>query len=88
VEGSAPSVPLRDYVDVRCDELARRLDESAHDRERVREAIGHRVTQDTFALLVDRVGSLERQNSRLYGALGVIAILGAALGFVVRYIFG
>ena len=88
VQGSEPSVTLRDYVDVRCDELARRLDESGQDRERVREAIGNRVTQETFGLLVDRVGSLERQNARLYGALGIIAILGTTFGFAVRYVFG
>ena len=88
VEGSAPSVPLRDYVDVRCDNLERRLDESATDRERIREAVGNRVNSETFQLLVDRVGSLERQNSRLYGALGIIAILGTVLGFAVRYLFG
>jgi hypothetical protein len=88
VEGSEPSVTLRDYVDVRCDELARRLDESGQDRERIREGIGNRVPYTTFNLLVDRVSSLERQNSRLYGALGIIAILGTVLGFAVRYVFG
>jgi hypothetical protein len=75
-------------VDVRCDNLERRLDESATDRERIREAVGNRVNSETFQLLVDRVGSLERQNSRLYGALGIIAILGTVLGFAVRYLFG
>jgi hypothetical protein len=79
-------VSLRDYVDVRCDELARRLDESAADRERIREGIGNRVPYQTFNLLVDRVGSLERQNSRLYGALGIIAILATVFGFVARYL--
>jgi hypothetical protein len=73
---------------VRCDELARRLDESGQDRERIREGIGNRVPYTTFNLLVDRVSSLERQNSRLYGALGIIAILGTVLGFAVRYVFG
>jgi hypothetical protein len=79
-------VSLRDYVDVRCDELSRRLDESATDRERIREGIGNRVPYATFNLLVDRVGSLERQNSRLYGALGIIAILATVFGFLARYL--
>lgn len=81
-------VTLRDYVDVRCDALRDRLDESGQDRERIREQMSNRVSVETFGLLVDRVGSLERQNSRLYGALGVIALLGTVLGFAVRYLFG
>jgi hypothetical protein len=82
------TVPGKDYVDAADKRLADRLDESAVDRERIREGIGNRVTDTEFGLLVDRVSSLERQNSRLYGAIAVLTVLVAVFGFTVRYLFG
>ncbi len=79
---------LRDYTDQRCDELARRLDESAVDREHVREGIGARATRLELGLVIDRVSKLETQISRLYGGLAVVGLVLAALALLLRYVVG
>jgi len=79
-------VSWRDYVDRRCDELARRLDESASDRERIREGIGSRVTRVEHDVVLERLNKLEGQLSRLYGGLAVVGLVIAVVGLALRYL--
>jgi len=81
-------VTLRDFVQIQLDLLSARLDESAIDRARIRDELNTRTARTSFELLVQRVELLERQQSRLYGGLGVIALLLALLGVVLRYVVG
>jgi hypothetical protein len=83
-----PSVSLKDYVDARDHELLRQLEASTLDRGRIREELGGMVRQETFQLAVDRIGSLERTVSRLYGGLVVLTALLSVLGVVLRYLVG
>jgi len=86
VEGEG--VTLRDYVDVRCDELARRLDESASDSEHIREGIGNRVSRTEFDLMARRVELLERLLARLFGGLTVVALVIGVVVALSRYVVG
>jgi hypothetical protein len=83
-----PSVDMKDYVDARDHELGERLDESARDRARIREDLTHLVRSETFQLAVDRIAYLERQVSRLYGGLVVIAALISIAGVILHYTVG
>ena len=68
--------------------IEKRLDESAHERDRIREAQGQFVTRVEFDLLNGRVGQLERGMARVYGALAVIVFLAGAVGVLVKFLTG
>ena len=88
----AEGVTLRDYVEALLRDFTRRLDESAHDRERIRGTIGELVPREeydrTLGQALDRLGRLEDRVARLYGGLAVIVILAGAIGIILRYTVG
>lgn len=92
MEGSEPSVSLEKYVDTLHDELQRRLDESAEDREHIREGIGARVTRSEYdrdrELLLGRVERIEGLIARLFGGLTVVALVIGIAVALSRYVVG
>ena|SRR5213592_3204624 len=68
--------------------IEKRLDESARDRDRIREVHGGFVTKVEFDLLAARTATLERALARVYGALGVIVFLAGAIGVLVKFLTG
>lgn len=83
-----PSVMLKDYVDARDHELAHRIDEAADERALIREDLRHLVRAETFQIAVDRISTLERMVSRLYGGLAVLVALIAVMGVIAHYLLG
>jgi hypothetical protein len=87
-----PTVPLRDYVDTLHRELKRRLDESAQDREHIREGIGARVPRVEYdrdrELLLARVERIEGLIARLFGGLTVVALVIGIAVALSRYVVG
>jgi hypothetical protein len=96
-------VPLRDYVDALLramdarmvgarTELERRLEESAHDRERIRATAGKLVPRDeydrTLGQAIDRLSRLEDRVSRIYGGLAVVVVVAGSLAIILRYLVG
>jgi hypothetical protein len=85
-------VSLRDYVEALLRDFDRRLNESAHDRERIRSTAGKLVPREeydrTLGQALDRLGRLEDRVARLYGGLAVIVILAGAIGIILRYTVG
>jgi hypothetical protein len=85
-------VSLRDYVEALLRDFNRRLEESVHDRERIRGTIGKLVPREeydrTLGQALDRLGRLEDRVARLYGGLAVIVILAGATGIILRYTIG
>jgi siroheme synthase (precorrin-2 oxidase/ferrochelatase) len=69
-------------------ELNRRLDESAHDRERIRASLTDRVSRAEFDQVLARLSSVERTQARIAGALAVVVLLASILGVVLRYLVG
>jgi hypothetical protein len=88
----AEGVSLRDYVEALLRDFDRRLDESTHDRERIRSTAGKLVPREeydrTLGQALDRLGRLEDRVARLYGGLAVIVILAGAIGIILRYTIG
>lgn len=88
----AEGVSLRDYVEALLRDFNRRLDESAHDRERIRTTTSKLVPREeydrTLGQALDRLGRLEDRVARLYGGLAVIVILAGAIGIILRYTVG
>lgn len=82
------TVQGKDYVDRLHDELQRRLDESAVDRDRIREGLGSRVTDSEFGQLMQRVDSLERSVVRILTIGSVLVFLIGAGIAALRYVFG
>jgi hypothetical protein len=82
------SVSIKDYVDARDHELGHRLDESAHDRQLIRDELTGLVRVETFQLAIDRIGALERQLARVYGGLVVVVALLSLAGVLAHYLYG
>lgn len=92
-------MPLRVYLDAlreadrkladeRHQELGRRMNESAHDRERIRNTLGTFVPRTEYDQALTRLGALERSLARIAGALAVIVLLASILGVLLRYLVG
>jgi hypothetical protein len=81
-------VSLRDYIEAQLGNIDRRLNESAHDRERIRTALGERVSRSELDQVLARLGAVERTLARLAGALAVVVLLASILGVVLRYLVG
>jgi hypothetical protein len=85
-------VSLRDYVEALLRDFDRRLNESAHDRERIGGMVSKLVPREeydhTLGQALDRLGRLEDRVARVYGGLAVIVILAGAIGIILRYTVG
>lgn len=96
-------VPLREHVaalreadqrlaDERHANLARRLDESARDREHICEALGGLVLRTeydrTLGQALDRLSRLETTVARIYGGIAVVVLALSMLGIVLRLVLG
>jgi len=84
----AEGVSLKEFIVVQLDAFDKRLDESAHDREKIRESLGGFVTKVEFDLLASRVATLEKALARAYGAIGVILLLASLLGILLKFLAG
>jgi hypothetical protein len=82
----------KSQVDEQVRALDRRLDESAHDRERIRSSVSQLVPREeydrTLGLALDRLSALERNVNRLSGGIAVIVLIAGAIGVILRYTVG
>lgn len=88
----AEGVSLREYINVQFTELRRRLDESASDRQHIRDALTGLVPRTEYDRVLgqalDRIGKLETTIARIYGGIAVVVLALSMLGIVLRLVLG